>query len=167
MGTLTALSWIDDISAHLTVVLLATWATYVYRDIWPLATFYLERADYAEGSLFWAKFAVLSFAAIIIPLALPRRYVPYDLKVSIRLVQRRPVLTELLPQNPMPVPNKEQTASIFSMTVFEFMTPLIWAGYRTPQLTTEQLPPLRDDEYIKNMAVDGFFVRLDYSVTNL
>ena len=69
------------VTRHLIIVLLASWAVYVYRDLWPLATFTLEPLDAAEGALLWAKISVLTLSAVIIPLVVPRQYVPVDPKV--------------------------------------------------------------------------------------
>lgn len=65
-------------SAHVASVLLITWAVYLYRDVWPLATFNLTPADAAEGLMLWAKLGVLSVAAAVVPLFMPREYVPVD-----------------------------------------------------------------------------------------
>ena len=78
---LTGASWSTVATRHLVLVLLVPWLVYVYRDVWPLATYYLTPADSAEGSLFWIKFSVLTIAAVIVPLVIPRRYVPYDPEV--------------------------------------------------------------------------------------
>ena len=68
-------------SRHLVTVFLVAWAVYAYRDLWPLATFTLQPLDASEGSLLWAKVGVLTFAAVVIPLVMPRQYVPVDPKV--------------------------------------------------------------------------------------
>ncbi|KAI0258771.1 hypothetical protein BC834DRAFT_974833 [Gloeopeniophorella convolvens] len=80
-------------SWHLDIVLLAASLVYMYRDIWPLLTFMLVPADGAEGVLLWVKLALLGFAAILVPLVIPRQYVPYD------------------PKDPAPIPNPEQTGA--------------------------------------------------------
>lgn len=67
---------------HLAAVLLFTWAVYAYRDLWPLATFNLQPAD-PQGPLLWAKVAVLTLAAIVVPMIAPREYIPVDPKVSL------------------------------------------------------------------------------------
>ncbi|KAI0258843.1 P-loop containing nucleoside triphosphate hydrolase protein [Gloeopeniophorella convolvens] len=123
---------------HLDVILLATSLVYVYRDIWPLLTFTLEPADGAEGSLLWAKIALLGFSAIVIPLTVPRQYVPYDSK------------------EPAPVPNPEQTASMFSMAIHSYIDPLIWLAYRIPHLAHDQLPPIADYDKAKNLVKRSF-----------
>ncbi len=69
------------VTTHAATVLLVTWAVYIYRDVWPLATFTLQPADAAEGAFLWAKVGVLTFAAVLIPLAVPRQYIPVDPKV--------------------------------------------------------------------------------------
>lgn len=61
-----------------------TWAVYAYRDLWPLATCYLAPAD--EGNaLLWTKFALLTVAAVVVPLTLPRKYVPCNPQVRLLL----------------------------------------------------------------------------------
>ena len=60
------------VSSHLSFVLLLTWAVYVYRDVIPLGTTTRSPADAHEGTLLWAKFAVLTVAAIVIPVLVPR-----------------------------------------------------------------------------------------------
>jgi ABC-type branched-subunit amino acid transport system permease subunit len=67
---------------HLNVVLLAALAIYIYRDVYPLATYDESPRDLAEGSLLWLKVAVLGMTAVIIPLLMPRQYIPYDSKVN-------------------------------------------------------------------------------------
>jgi len=68
-------------NTHLVLVLFGTWVAYSYRDIYPLGTFTLEPLDLHEGRLMWAKLAVLTFAAVVIPSLIPTQYVPFDPKV--------------------------------------------------------------------------------------
>ena len=70
--------WRSVVTKHLIVVLLAAWGVYVYRDLWPLATFTLEPEDLAEGWILWVKIALLTFAAAIVPIIMPRQYVPFN-----------------------------------------------------------------------------------------
>ena len=72
------------VSRHAAFVLLVTWGVYVYRDLWPLATFTLRPADADEGLFIWFKVSLLTLAAVIVPLFCPRQYVPIDPKVSER-----------------------------------------------------------------------------------
>ncbi|KAI0258755.1 hypothetical protein BC834DRAFT_974824 [Gloeopeniophorella convolvens] len=130
---------------HLDVILLATSIVHVYRDIWPLLTFTLVPADGAEGSFLWAKIALLGFLAIVIPLAVPRQYVPYD------------------PKEPAPVPNPEQTGSIFSMAIHSYLDPLIWLAYRIPHLAHDQLPPIADYDKTKNLVKRSFPILDEFS----
>lgn len=69
------------VTRHLAIVLLSVWAVYVYRDVWPFATTTLSPLDTSEGPLLWAKLADLTFAAVVVPLLIPRPYVPFDPKV--------------------------------------------------------------------------------------
>ena len=68
-------------NTHLVWVLLGTWIVYVYRDVYPLGTFTLKPLDLHEGWLMWAKFGVLTFAALTVPSFIPTQYVPFDPKV--------------------------------------------------------------------------------------
>jgi hypothetical protein len=69
-------------SFHLTSLLLGTFSVYAYRNIWPLLTFTLSPADSYEGALLWVKIGLLAFAAIAVPLLVPRQYIPIDPKVQ-------------------------------------------------------------------------------------
>lgn len=71
------------VELHLSSVLLITWTTFAYRDIWPLATYTLTPEDSREGWLVWLKIGLLSFAAIVVPLFVPRKYIPFDPKVGL------------------------------------------------------------------------------------
>ena len=66
------------IARHLNAVLFSSWAVYVYRDIWPLATVTLQPLDASEGPLFWIRFALLTLAGVVIPLVIPHPYIPMD-----------------------------------------------------------------------------------------
>lgn len=74
------------ISFHATLAALAVFASYSYRDIWPLLTFTLDPADGHEGLLLWAKIVVAAIAGIFIPMFEPYVYVPLDPSVSVQLV---------------------------------------------------------------------------------
>lgn len=71
------------ISFHLSLVTLATFAMYAYRDIWPLMTFTLRPADEAEGDILWAKVALAFIAAVVLPGFEPYPYIPVDPSVSV------------------------------------------------------------------------------------
>jgi hypothetical protein len=57
-------------------------SVYVYRDIWPLAMYTESPVDGSEGALLWTKLVLLFTTAVIIPLVVPRQYVPVDPKVN-------------------------------------------------------------------------------------
>lgn len=65
------------------LLLLITFATYAYRDLWPLATYTQQPKDIHEGWLLWIKIATLFATAVVIPLFIPRRYIPVDPKVRV------------------------------------------------------------------------------------
>ena len=66
---------------HDSFILVLVWSAYVYRDVYPLATLDRVPADSAEGPFFYAKFSLLTIAAVFIPLFVPRKYVPVNPKV--------------------------------------------------------------------------------------
>ncbi len=63
---------------HVVFLLLVIYAAFAYRDIWPSATYTLSPLDASEGWLIWTKIGVLTFAAAIVPLVIPRQYIPVD-----------------------------------------------------------------------------------------
>ena len=67
---------------HSNFVLFIAFVTYVYRDVWPLATYTENPVDGSEGALLWTKLVVLFTTAAVIPLIVPRQYVPVDPKVN-------------------------------------------------------------------------------------
>jgi hypothetical protein len=54
----------------------------VYRNVWPLITFTLAPADAHEGWLIWTKIALAGVAGIVVPMAEPTVYIPFDPTVS-------------------------------------------------------------------------------------
>ncbi|KAJ7754435.1 multidrug resistance-associated ABC transporter [Mycena metata] len=123
---------------HLNALLLCTFGVYLYRDVFPLATFALNPLDLAEGLLLWAKIVILFTVACVIPLVIPRQYIPVD------------------PETPMPVPNPEQTTSLLSLVLYSFLDPLIFLANRTPHLDFNQLPPLADYDHAENLKAKAF-----------
>ena len=79
--SVTVKEWSVSTTRHNTLVLLSVFGIYIYRDIWPLATFTKEPKDLQEGYILWIKFGITTFTAVIIPLFIPRQYVPVDPKV--------------------------------------------------------------------------------------
>ncbi|KAJ7931122.1 hypothetical protein B0H13DRAFT_2228071 [Mycena leptocephala] len=65
---------------HLNTLLLSTSAVYFYRDVFPLATNELVPLDLAEGRVLWVKIMTLFTVSGIIPLLIPRQYIPVDPK---------------------------------------------------------------------------------------
>ncbi|KAI0697137.1 multidrug resistance-associated ABC transporter [Cytidiella melzeri] len=123
---------------HLALVSFALWAVFAYRDLWPLATFTLQPLDSAEGWLIWTKIGILTFVAVVVPLFVPRQYIPLD------------------PKDPAATVNPEQTASIISATTYAFLDPYVLLGYRVPHLSLDQLPALADYDYTKNIVKKSF-----------
>lgn len=71
--------------AHASILLAVTWCVYMYRDVWPLATFTESPADLAEGKVLWAKVALLFLGGVALPLLTPRQYIPLNPKVRVFL----------------------------------------------------------------------------------
>ncbi|KAJ3718421.1 hypothetical protein C8R42DRAFT_723772 [Lentinula raphanica] len=129
--------WSKVAIRHMNTVLLAAFCVYLYRDVYPLITFTLKPKDLSEGGILWAKIVDLAIISIVIPLVIPRPYVPVD------------------PKNPSPKPNPEQTASILSLFTYAFVDRLVFAAYRVSHLDFSQLPSLNDRdsaEYLKAMS---------------
>ncbi|KAI0741249.1 P-loop containing nucleoside triphosphate hydrolase protein [Daedaleopsis nitida] len=118
---------------HLTWLLVCVWSVYLYRDIWPLATYDIVPTDGDEGRLLWIKVVLLSIAGVVIPVTVPRKYTPVNDK-------------EILEPHP------EQTASAMSFLTFTFISPTIWQAYRVPHLTLDQFPPLPDRDHLQHMS---------------
>ncbi|KAJ3760576.1 hypothetical protein EV360DRAFT_81041 [Lentinula raphanica] len=137
--------WSKVAIRHLNTVLLAAFCVYLYRDVYPLITFTLKPKDLSEGGILWAKIVDLAIISIVIPLVIPRPYVPVD------------------PKNPSPKPNPEQTASILSLFTYAFVDRLVFAAYRVSHLDFSQLPSLNDRdsaEYLKALSfkyLDEFY----------
>ncbi|RDX55372.1 hypothetical protein OH76DRAFT_1428233 [Lentinus brumalis] len=126
------------VTRHLVFVLLFVFGVYAYRDLWPLATFTLQPVDASEGPLLWAKIGILAFAAVVIPVVIPRQYIPVD------------------PKDPAPEVNPEQTASILSIAIYTFLDSIIWKAYKVPHLPLDELPPIADYDYAKNLVKRAF-----------
>ncbi|KAF9564162.1 P-loop containing nucleoside triphosphate hydrolase protein [Agrocybe pediades] len=112
-------------------------AVYVYRDLWPLATYTLEPID-REQDMLWYKIAVISVLGLVIPLFMPYHYIPVD------------------PLHPLPKTNPEQTASWISALTYSYLDPLISLANNVPHLRHDQLPPLADYDYAEYLARSSF-----------
>ncbi|KZV76920.1 multidrug resistance-associated ABC transporter [Peniophora sp. CONT] len=126
------------ISPHLSLVLIVGFGVYAYRDLWPLLTFTLAPADRHEGALLWAKVALITYSAVLVPLSMPREYVALD------------------STDPQPEANPEQTTNIISLTTYTFLDKYIFQAYSQGRLEYEQLPPLADYDYTKNLVKRSF-----------
>ncbi|KAK0198511.1 hypothetical protein F5146DRAFT_1100167 [Armillaria mellea] len=115
------------VARHFNVVLLAAFGVYFYRDLFPLLTYTLPMQD-PESSILWAKIVLLGVVAVLVPLIMPRAYIPVNSKVF----------------HPMPLPSPEQTAPLISMMLHSYLDPLVLKAYRIPHLPFDQLPPLAD-----------------------
>ncbi|KAF8515052.1 ATP-binding cassette transporter [Hysterangium stoloniferum] len=117
--------WYSTATIHLTFVMTTIVFVYTYRDLFPYATFTLRPADGDQGWLLWSRLGLVTFAGLLVPLAIPRIYTPVD------------------PFNPSKYLNTELTASWWSYVTYSYLDPLIVRGARTT-LSYEDLPPLAD-----------------------
>ncbi|KIJ38959.1 hypothetical protein M422DRAFT_258374 [Sphaerobolus stellatus SS14] len=124
---------------HAIGVLSATFAVYAYRDIWPLATNNQHPID-ASDKLLWTKLGLLTVISVVIPLVIPRQYVPVDSK------------------EPMPEPNPELTVSWLSMLTYIYMNPIVFAAAKVSHLTPDKLPPLSDTDWAKYLKKRTFSI---------
>ena len=79
--SVTVKEWSVSTTRYNILVLLSVFGVYIYRDIWPLATFTKKPRDLHEGYILWIKLSIITLTAVIIPLFIPRQYVPVDPKV--------------------------------------------------------------------------------------
>ncbi|KAJ3564973.1 hypothetical protein NP233_g7938 [Leucocoprinus birnbaumii] len=133
--------WSSAASQHSTIIYLASFAAYAYRDIYPLATFTHVPKDDPADPLVWITILLLFLSGLVIPLTIPREYVPFNSKERME-------------------PNPEQTASIFSMMTYSFLNPIVFLAYRLPHLSYSHLPPLADCDHTHNLRFASF-KRLD------
>ncbi|KDQ18018.1 hypothetical protein BOTBODRAFT_155037 [Botryobasidium botryosum FD-172 SS1] len=121
------------INRHLIFLLLSTFAVFVYRNLWPLASFSGVSQDGAAGWITWSRLSILGVAGVVIPLIIPREFVPVN------------------PRNPRKA-NAEQTASLLSFLLFTYLNPIIFQAYRDSSLPYDSLPPLADSDEAKYLV---------------
>ncbi|KAH9829694.1 uncharacterized protein C8Q71DRAFT_789576 [Rhodofomes roseus] len=134
-------------ATHVNLVLIPTWAVYIYRDVFPLTTFTLSPIDAAEGGWLWAKIALLTYVALIVPLIIPRPYTPVD------------------PKHPSK-PSPEQTASLLSLLLYSWLDGTIVDAYHAEHLKLDQLPPLADYDDAQFLAEHNFLELSPFQVKN-
>ncbi|KAF9567104.1 hypothetical protein CPC08DRAFT_733223 [Agrocybe pediades] len=125
-------------AVHANLILLTTLGIYVFRNLWPLATYDQEPADTFEGRLMWIKLMLLFIVGLVIPLITPRRFVPVD--------------NESARTSPSP----EQTSSWASKLTYTYIDPIIATAYKVPHLQVDQLPPLADVNHAKYQCNTAF-----------
>jgi hypothetical protein len=72
--------WSTVVTRHLNTLLVVTFFTYVYRDLFPLATFNQHPLDIDEGWFLWTKFLIITTVGVFLPFFAPRG-VSLDVKV--------------------------------------------------------------------------------------
>ncbi|KAJ6535502.1 hypothetical protein B0H19DRAFT_1079976 [Mycena capillaripes] len=81
--SLRSTSWSQILERYVTLVLNAQTALYIYRDVYPLATYTKVPRDAEQGAPLWVKLAFLFLAAVIVLLTIPRIYIPVDPSVDL------------------------------------------------------------------------------------
>ncbi|KAF5323760.1 hypothetical protein D9619_012892 [Psilocybe cf. subviscida] len=143
--SLSSNSWSISVTRYNIILLLSVFAVYAYRDLWPLATYTKQPQEASEGAILWLKICILAVTAIVVPLFIPRRYVPVD------------------PKDPMPVANAEQTSSLFDRISYGYLNPVISAASRVCHLSAEDMPPMMDSDASKNLREYAFPLLDTYS----
>ncbi|KAG8900334.1 hypothetical protein FRC00_013442 [Tulasnella sp. 408] len=92
--------------------------------------------DAADGWVTWVRIGLLTIVSAVLPLTVPRRFVPVD------------------PKNPLP-PNREQTASILSLITWSFLDPVVLEASRVSHLPYESLPILADYDHAEHLMANG------------
>ncbi|CAE6442804.1 unnamed protein product [Rhizoctonia solani] len=108
---------------HLSVLLFVAVVTLTWRDLFLLATYQDHSVNLVDAWLPWTRVGVTLYAALLVPLCTPR---PNNRQES-----QKPDL-----------PNPEETASVISLVLYDFMSPLIWTAYQSAKLNYDQLPLL-------------------------
>ncbi|KAG9126894.1 hypothetical protein FRC07_001505 [Ceratobasidium sp. 392] len=127
----------DTANFHLVTLLLIAFVVFAWRNIAPLTIFPLRPVDDGGGWLDWTQFGLLAFAAVVVPLCIPRAYIPLD------------------PTSPE-TPNPEQTTPLISLVTFTFLDSVVWNAYRSGQFVYDQLPPLADYDHATYLKQRSF-----------
>ncbi|TCD60066.1 hypothetical protein EIP91_010784, partial [Steccherinum ochraceum] len=133
-------------TSHSSVVLAIAWVVFAYRDLYPLATLTKEPMDAEDGVVLWAYIGILTIAAVIVPLFVPRVYTPIDPKRSSEVI------------------HPEQSVSILSRLTYSYLDSLILKARKVAHLELDQLPPVPDyDEathlVTKNLLILDTYIR--------
>ncbi|KAJ3716918.1 hypothetical protein C8R42DRAFT_587922 [Lentinula raphanica] len=123
--------WSKILSIHLQVVLFVSFLISGWNVCKTFGVLFPEDSvKPCEANLqLYIEFIALFFGAIVLPLVIPRQYVPIDPKVTISTS-----------------PNPEQTASLLSLIFFTYLDSLIWKASKVSHLSTEAFPPLSDSD---------------------
>ncbi|KZT36419.1 hypothetical protein SISSUDRAFT_1049930 [Sistotremastrum suecicum HHB10207 ss-3] len=122
-------------SAHLSFIHLVAFILYIVRDLVPLAVG-KESKDQKDGSLGWARFALLGVTGFLVPGLLPRGSRPWDSETS----------SPLAPH---------ETASYISHAFYIFLDPLIYRAFKNPNVAFDEMPVLADNDRTKNLMEKG------------
>jgi hypothetical protein len=136
----------STVSFHATLATLGVLGAYAYRDVWPLVAFGLSPADAHEGWLIWTKISLAGIAGILVPMAEPHIYIPFDPLVRTRDLSPPSWPTNCPEQRPQAYSNPEQTTSLLGFITWSFVSPLIAKSQRVPHLAFDMLPPMLDTD---------------------
>jgi hypothetical protein len=96
----------------------------------------------------------LTLTGVVVPLFIPRQYVPLDHKVCLDFLLVY-IRAEQL-QNPSRTPNPEQEVPLISLLVFQYLDPLVIKAYKLPHLPFEDLPSLADYDHAQVLKETTF-----------
>ncbi|KAF9014580.1 P-loop containing nucleoside triphosphate hydrolase protein [Hymenopellis radicata] len=111
-------------STHAVFVLLIFAITYIYRDLFPFATYTQKPLDASDGWRLWTLVALLVLSGIVLPALTPAEYTPLD---------QDDTATDL---------NAEQQASFFSRLVYSYLDSFTFSAIRRPESVAERIPSL-------------------------
>ncbi|KAF5389262.1 hypothetical protein D9757_003539 [Collybiopsis confluens] len=129
VGSSSSKKWSSIFSIHLEVVLLSSLLLYGYTTILPILLPATRFPNLCESKFqLWLEGIALAFAAIVLPMLAPRRYIPTDTK------------------NPASTLHPEKTASLLSLLFFSYLDSLIFKAAKVPHLSTNELPLLSEED---------------------
>ncbi|KAG8748651.1 hypothetical protein FRC10_000042 [Ceratobasidium sp. 414] len=134
-------------------LLLLAFGAHIWCDLGPLALSNSTSAELPSAWLTWGRFAALGFAAVVVPVSVPRLYVSPNPNVSSFAPKSSPSSCFVKGSD---APNPEQTAPLISLVFYQFLDPLVWAAYRARKLQYDQLPPLADYDRAAHLKQRSF-----------
>ncbi len=112
--------------------------TYIYRDLFPFATYTQKPLDSSDGWRSWTLVALLVLSGIVLPALTPAEYTPLD---------QDDTTTDL---------NAEQQSSFFSRLVYSYVDSFTFSAIRRPESVPERIPNLAYVFQAKTLRKNSF-----------